>query len=94
MAAPTGDPDCAAGSRRVPGRDAAARSSGVRAAARAGVLVAILGAFQLLLGQPGMAAVVAGNVVLAVYAARLITLTTPASELVDAVVRAAARIPS
>lgn len=58
-----------------------------------GVLVAILGAFQLLLGQPGMAAVVAGNVVLAVHAARLITLTTPASELVDAVVRAAARIP-
>lgn len=57
------------------------------------ILLAVLAVFQLLIGQPALAFVVPGNVLLAVWAARLIIVTTPASVLVDALVAAADRVP-
>lgn len=57
------------------------------------VLVGVLAAFQLVWGRPDLAVVAGGNVLLAVYAARLVTLTTPATELVAAIGRAADRLP-
>ena len=57
------------------------------------VLLIVLAAFQLLVGQPAAAFVVAGNVLVAVLAARLIVCTTPASVLIDALVRGADRLP-
>ncbi|MFT4295975.1 MAG: energy-coupling factor transporter transmembrane protein EcfT [Micropruina sp.] len=57
------------------------------------VLLVVLAGFQLAIGQPGSAFVVPGNVLQAVLAARLILCTTPASVLVDALVRAADRVP-
>ncbi|MFT4228135.1 energy-coupling factor transporter transmembrane component T family protein [Micropruina sp.] len=57
------------------------------------VLLVVLAAFQLLVGQPAAAFVVAGNVLVAVLAARLIVCTTPASVLIDALVRGADRLP-
>lgn len=57
------------------------------------VLLVVLAAFQVLIGQPALAFVVPGNVLLAVWAARLIIVTTPASVLVDALVAAADRVP-
>lgn len=57
------------------------------------VLLLVLGVFQLVVGRPDLAFVVPGNVLLAVWAARLIIVTTPASVLVDALVAAADRVP-
>lgn len=57
------------------------------------VLLVVLAGFQLLVGQPDAAFIVPGNVLQAVLAARLIVCTTPASVLVDALVRAADRVP-
>lgn len=57
------------------------------------VFLAVLAVFQLLVGQPEAAFVVPGNVLQAVLAARLILCTTPATVLVDALVRAADRLP-
>lgn len=57
------------------------------------VLLAVLAAFQVLVGQPALAFVVPGNVLLAVLAARLLITCTRASVLIDALVNAAARIP-
>ena len=57
------------------------------------VLLAVLAVFQLVVGQPAAALVVPGNVLQAVLAARLIVSTTPAAVLVDALVRAADRVP-
>lgn len=57
------------------------------------VLLLVLAVFQLLIGQPDAAFVVSGNVLQAVLAARLMVCTTPASVLVDALVRAADRVP-
>ena len=57
------------------------------------VLLVVLAAFQLLVGQPALAFVVPGNVLLAVWAARLVIVTTPASVLVDALIAAADRVP-
>jgi len=57
------------------------------------VLLLVLAAFQVLIGQPALAFAVPGNVLLAVLAARLIIITTPASLLIDALVGAADRLP-
>ena len=57
------------------------------------VLLLVLAAFQVLIGQSALAFVVPGNVLLAVLAARLIIITTPASLLIDALVGAADRLP-
>ncbi|MCA0296816.1 MAG: energy-coupling factor transporter transmembrane protein EcfT [Actinobacteria bacterium] len=50
------------------------------------VLLAILAAYQVVVGQPGLAVVVTANLVTAVYASRLLTLTTPGPVLIDALV--------
>ena len=57
------------------------------------VLLAVLAAFQVLIGQPALAFVVPGNVLLAVLAARLIIVTTRPAVLIDALVSAADRVP-
>lgn len=56
-------------------------------------MLAVLAAFQVLIGQPELGFVVPGNVLLAVLAARLLITTTRASVLIDALVNAAGRIP-
>lgn len=56
-------------------------------------LLVVLAAFQVLIGQPALALVVPGNVLLAVLASRLLIVTTRASLLIDALVGAAGRIP-
>ena len=56
-------------------------------------LLAVLAVFQVLIGQPQLAFVVPGNVLLAVLAARLLITTTRAPVLIDALVNAAGRIP-
>ena len=58
-----------------------------------GILLAVLAGFQVLVGQYAAAFVVPGNLLLAVLAARLIIVSTPASVLIDALVGAAGRIP-
>lgn len=50
------------------------------------VLLAVLVGYQLLVGRPDLAVAVAANLVTAIYASRLLTLTTPAAVLVDALV--------
>ncbi|MFT3969841.1 MAG: energy-coupling factor transporter transmembrane protein EcfT [Micropruina sp.] len=57
------------------------------------LLLIVLASFQLLVGQVAAAFVVPGNVLVAVLAARLLVCTTPASVLVDALVRGADRLP-
>jgi biotin transport system permease protein len=52
------------------------------------VLLAVLAAYQLLVGRPDLAIVVATNLVTAVYASRILTLTTPGPALIDALVAA------
>jgi biotin transport system permease protein len=52
------------------------------------ILAAVLAGYQLLLGSPGLALVVAANLVTAIYASRLLTATTTATVLVDALTRA------
>jgi biotin transport system permease protein len=53
------------------------------------VLLAVLGGFQVLLGHPELGVVVPGNLLVAVWASRLVLVTTPGGELVDALVSAA-----
>ncbi|HSK31983.1 MAG TPA: energy-coupling factor transporter transmembrane protein EcfT [Propionicimonas sp.] len=52
------------------------------------VLVAVLAGYQVLVGRPDLAVVVGANLVTAVYASRLLTLTTPGPALIDALVAA------
>jgi biotin transport system permease protein len=51
------------------------------------ILLAVLAAYHLVVGQPDAAVVVTVNLVTAIYASRLLTLTTPGPVLVDALVR-------
>lgn len=50
------------------------------------VLVAVVAGYQLLVARPDLAVVVGANLVTAVYASRLLTLTTPGPVLIDALV--------
>lgn len=52
------------------------------------ILVAVLASYQLLVGRPDLAVVVGTNLVTAVYASRILTLTTPGPALIDALVAA------
>lgn len=52
------------------------------------LLVAVLAAYQVLAGRPDLAVVVGINLVAAVYASRILTLTTPGPVLIDALVDA------
>ena len=52
------------------------------------ILVAVLAAYQLLVGRPDLAVVVGANLVTAVYSSRILTLTTPGPALIDALVAA------
>ncbi|MFZ0529850.1 MAG: energy-coupling factor transporter transmembrane protein EcfT [Propionicimonas sp.] len=52
------------------------------------VLVAVMAGYQLLVGRPDLAVVVSANLVTAVYASRLLTMTTPGPVLIDALVSA------
>ncbi len=72
---------------RLPHRVTLVLSSGLL------MLLAVLALFQVLIGQPALAFVVPGNVLLAVLAARLLIVTTRASTLIDALVGAAGRVP-
>ena len=56
-------------------------------------LLLVLAVFQVLIGQPTLAFVVPGNMLLAVLAARLLIVTTRASVLIAALVAAAERVP-
>ncbi len=79
---------------------ALAASMGLLAATRTGrrrawtlpaavwVLLALLAGYQLLVGRPDLAVVVTVNLVTAIYASRLLTVTTPGPVLVDALVAA------
>lgn len=51
-------------------------------------LLALLAGFQVFLGRPDLAVVVAGNLLVAVWSSRLLLFTTPGSELVDALISA------
>jgi biotin transport system permease protein len=50
------------------------------------VLLAVLAAYQILVGRPDLAVVVGANLMTAVYASRILTLTTPGPVLIDALV--------
>lgn len=50
------------------------------------ILLAVLAGYQVLVGRPDLAVVVCANLVTAVYASRLLTLTTPGPVLIDALV--------
>lgn len=50
-------------------------------------ILAVMAAYQLVTLQPGLAVVTPGNVLVAVLAARLLTLTTSTPDLLDALVR-------
>jgi biotin transport system permease protein len=52
------------------------------------VLVAFLAGYQVLIGRPDLGFVVGANLVTAVYASRILTLTTPGPALIDALVAA------
>ena len=52
------------------------------------LLAALLAGYQVVLGSPGFAVAVAANLVTAIYAARALTATTPATVLVDALTSA------
>ena len=52
------------------------------------VLVAALAAYQLVGGRPDLAVVVGTNLIAAVYASRMLTMTTPGPVLIDALVDA------
>lgn len=52
------------------------------------VLAAVLAGYQLLVDRPDLAVVVAVNLVAAVYASRILTMTTPGPVLIDALVAA------
>lgn len=50
------------------------------------VLLAILGAYHVVMGQPGLAVTVVCTLMVALYASRVLLLTTPYPALIDAVV--------
>lgn len=50
------------------------------------LLVAVLAAYQVVTGRPDLAVVVGANLLTAVYASRLLILTTPGPVLIDALV--------
>ncbi|MBA3021092.1 CbiQ family ECF transporter T component [Propionicimonas sp.] len=50
------------------------------------LVAASLAAYQLLVGQTELAVVVVANLITAVYASRLLTMTTPGAVLIDALV--------
>ncbi len=52
------------------------------------VLAAVLAAYQALTGRPDLAVVVTANLITAIYASRLLTMTTPGPALIDALVAA------
>ncbi len=52
------------------------------------ILTAVLAGYQLVLGSPGLAVAVAANLFTAIYASRLLTATTTATVLVDALTSA------
>ncbi|PKQ22810.1 MAG: hypothetical protein CVT65_11320 [Actinobacteria bacterium HGW-Actinobacteria-5] len=52
------------------------------------VLLAVLAGYQLAIERPDLAVVVSANLVTAIYASRLLTLTTPGPVLIDALVAA------
>lgn len=52
------------------------------------VVAAMLAGYQLFTGRMGLAVVVTANLITAVYASRLLTLTTPGAVLIDALVAA------
>lgn len=52
------------------------------------VLVAVLAAYQVVAGRPDLAVVVGTNLIAAVYASRILTLSTPGPVLIDALVAA------
>ena len=52
------------------------------------ILLAVLAGYQLAIGRPDLAVVVAANLITAIYASRLLTLTTPGPVLIDAFVAA------
>ncbi len=52
------------------------------------LVAAMLAAYQMLIGRVDLAVVVVANLVTAVYASRLLTMTTPAAVLIDALVAA------
>jgi len=52
------------------------------------VLAAMLAIYQLVVGRADLAIVVVGNLITAVYASRLLTMTTPGPVLIDALVGA------
>lgn len=52
------------------------------------ILLAVLAGYQLVVGRPDLAVVVSVNLVTAIYASRLLTLTTPGPVLIDALVAA------
>jgi len=52
------------------------------------LMLAFLAGYQLLVGAPDTAVVVSTNLLIAVYASRLVTMTTPGTVLIDALVAA------
>lgn len=52
------------------------------------ILAALLAGYQVVLGSPGLAVAVAANLFTAIYASRLLTATTTATVLVDALTSA------
>jgi len=52
------------------------------------ILLAVLAGYQLAIERPDLAVVVSANLVTAIYASRLLTLTTPGPVLLDALVAA------
>lgn len=52
------------------------------------ILLAVLAGYQVLVGRPDLAVVVSANLVTAIYASRLLTVTTPGPVLIDALVAA------
>lgn len=52
------------------------------------VLLAVLAGYQGLIGAPLLGLVVSINLIAAIYASRILTLTTPGTVLIDALVRA------
>lgn len=52
------------------------------------ILIAFLAGYQLLTGHPELAVVINTNLVAAIYASRILTLTTPGPVLIDALVSA------
>lgn len=52
------------------------------------ILLVVLAGYQVAVGRPDLAVVVAANLITAIYASRMLTLTTPGTVLIDALVGA------